>query len=129
MADPRFITLISRLLARSREGKVAWEATAEEGTYQAAFPQYSVKVFAREGQEGVDYVLQVADDKGQVIDEISDPDFPDQLQNMRELFNHARSTALGVDRALHSILSALERDESQPEVPSPPDIKDEDIPF
>jgi len=132
MADPKFLTLIHKLLERSKRGKVQWEATAAEGVYQAAFPQYSVKIYSLEGNVGgePDYVLQVADDEGQVIDEIRDTDCPNEFNNMRDLFNCARSIGLGLDRALDSILAALGPDEPAPAEPSePPEITDGDVPF
>ena len=131
MADPKFETLIHKLLERSKEGKVEWEATAVEGVYQAAFPHYSVKVYSEPSQEGMDYVLQIADEEGVVIDEVRDTDFSGEYNNMRELFNCARSSGLGLDRALDSILAALGPDEPPPqtEPPEPPQVTDEDVPF
>jgi hypothetical protein len=131
MADPKFLTLIHKLLERSKRGKVQWEATAAEGVYQAAFPQYSVKIYSLPGDMGeLDYILQLADDEGQVIDEIRDTDFPNEFNNMRDLFNCARSIGLGLDRALDSILAALGPDEPAPAEPSePPEITDGDVPF
>jgi hypothetical protein len=132
MADPKFRTLIHKLLERSKGGKVQWEATAVEGVYQAAFPQYSVKIYSRPNPNVVatDYILEVADNEGQVIDEIRDTDFPDEYENMRDLFNCARSVGLGLDRALDSILAALGRDDPpSAEPPEPPGITDEDVPF
>jgi hypothetical protein len=134
MADPKFHALIHKLLERSREHKVEWEATAAAGVFQAAFPHYSVKVYTEPGTHGEDYILQIADEQGQVIDEVRDTDFSDELDNMRELFNYARSSGLGLDRALDSIIAALGSDEPPPptettDSPEPPEITDEDVPF
>lgn len=59
-----------------------------------------------------------------------DTDFPNESNNMRDLFNCARSIGLGLDRALDSILAALGPDEPAPAEPSePPEITDGDVPF
>lgn len=115
MPDSKFEILIIRLLANSREGKIGWESTASSGVYQAAFPNYSVRVLARTNAEyNQDYGLEIYDQEGQVIEQVWDTDLDDSsfpsrrnYQRLKELYSLARRRALGVDRALDDILQAL----------------------
>ncbi len=46
MAD-KLHTFVRTLKARTDEGKVNWEPMVEEGIYQAAFPDYLVRIWMR----------------------------------------------------------------------------------
>jgi ketosteroid isomerase-like protein len=115
--------LIRQLLAKSNEGKVKWERTVDTGEFQAAFPGYSVRVHSRPSQysDALDYFLELRDDEGELMEVISDSDLSAEMRNatpnayaiMKDLFEVARRTAMGVESALDTILSELE-DENTP---------------
>ena len=52
--------MINQLRKKTLEGKVAWEATLDEGVYQASFPSYSVRLFPKSAK----YVLQINNEEG-----------------------------------------------------------------
>jgi hypothetical protein len=111
-------------LARSNEGKVRWEKTVDSGEYQAAFPHYSVRTFSRFNTEAdvEDYFLQIFNDEGELVEEISDGEFslmlgptavPSGFKVMKDLYEVARRTAMGVEAALDTILAELEVDQDK----------------
>jgi len=116
MSYPRMATLVSKLSLKTQAGEVRWEETGEERTYQASFPGYAVHVFPR----GEDYILQIFNDDGNLIEEVSDRDLTSYMGNayiqMKELYELARRNAMGVEQALDKILSCL-------------DGEDDDIPY
>jgi hypothetical protein len=119
--DSKPIRLVQQLLARSNEGKVRWEKTVDSGEYQAAFPHYSVRTFSRFNSETdvEDYFLQIYNEEGELVEEISDGEFtimlgpnatPSGFKIMKDLYEVARRTAMGVEAALDTILAELEVD-------------------
>jgi hypothetical protein len=121
--------LVRKLTQYTQSGKLQWETTPTDGIYQASFPNYSVRLFHRPSadQEGaLDYWLEVLDEQGAVVDEFSDTalqqtGFTGAYKFMENLFQSARRSAMGADRAIDSILSALEE--------KAPELKDDDMPF
>jgi len=120
--DSKPVRLIQQLLARSNEGKVKWEKTVNSAVYQAAFPHYSVRTFSRFNPEvdENDYFLQIFNEEGELVEEISDGDLhvmlgqtavPNAFKIMKDLYEVARRTAMGVEAALDTILAELEVDQ------------------
>jgi hypothetical protein len=116
MADKRLEELILRLQKKTAEGKISWERTARTGVFQAAFPNYSVQISRRQNRddpEAVDYLLRVYDEDGQLIEEAVDTDFSDVQERfsaytvMADTYSAARKIALGVDKAIDSLLKEL----------------------
>jgi hypothetical protein len=107
--------LVQRLIDRTDEGKVNWEITADKGIYQAAFPNYSVRLFTRRNygyDDSVDYVMTIHDETGEMIDEITDvglrdSGFDDAYKRMVHLYNEARRKAVGVEKVIDDLLSEL----------------------
>lgn len=121
-------SFIEKLAARTEQGKVSWERTADDGVYQASFPNYTVHVLTRhnpERRDETDYVLQIKDEDGAVIEDVSDETLSirtgDPISKiMGAMFRQARRKALGVDKAVDAILSALGPDEA---------LSDDDVRF
>jgi hypothetical protein len=117
----KFLYLLGRLLEKSRKGEIPWQESAEDGAYQAAFPNYAVRILSRERRiaEGIthDYVLQIYSGEGKLLDEVDDEQLTEQaprsFQGMKELHSLARGKALGVHKALDEILSALGDDNKE----------------
>jgi hypothetical protein len=117
MSYVKIATLVKRLHDKTSRGDVRWEATSKEGIYRAAFPGYSVLILPRDAPEGaVDYVVQVFDDDGALLEEVADPDLKDFLTDPFKLlcttYETARRSAMGVEQALDRILDALRDDAS-----------------
>src|ERR1017187_5371170 len=112
-------TLIERLLLLTTEGRIEWQETADENSFQANVPQYVVTISRTAGEFAVPnwvYEIRVADREGTLVDAASDSDFdggtkigsypPDRALN--HLFEGARRKALNVDRALSELISSLD---------------------
>jgi len=125
MAD-KLWTFMEKLKDRTDAGKVAWERTANDDVYQASFPNHAVRIFTRAGEaEFLDYVVQIVNQEGVVVEEASDVDLSKLIapsppnyvfQFMKDLHGAARRKAMGVDRALDILIDSLDRD-------------DDDVPF
>ncbi len=109
--------LVQRLIDRTEQGKVAWEITPDHGTYQASFPNYSVRILTRTQYASygpsTDFVLTIHDEGGEMVDEITDiglkeSGFEDAYKRMEHLYNEARRKAMGVDKVIDDLLSDLE---------------------
>lgn len=115
MAQNKLVQIMDRLYKRTDKGEIAWETTAEDGEFQAAFADYAVKVvprFMTRYASDPDYVLQIFNADGQLLDELSNVDLEEQREDyyetMKELYSGARRKALRVDKALESILDELD---------------------
>jgi hypothetical protein len=135
MADRKLITFVKKLSQRTLEGKVPWEKTVEDAVFQAAFPAYSITIGTRETQNefesGVDYVIKIFNDEGGLVEVIADPDFAKgdfdggAFRVMEEIYAVARRTAMGVEKALDSLLASLNETSSK----GKGSVQDDDIPF
>ncbi|MGA2588417.1 MAG: hypothetical protein ABSH32_00745 [Bryobacteraceae bacterium] len=118
-AEEKVWQLIRRLVEKTAQGNVVWEATAAQNTFQTSFPQYSVRVaeLDRPNYRGPEYVLEMLDGNGNVIERVDDVDIQNAVpmesmevgKTMHDLYRAARRHALGVDTALDSLLSELEK--------------------
>jgi len=110
--------IIDILQRRTMDDKLVWEETEEEGFYQIAFPRYAVRVSKRptkvSGTTGTDYLVSIYNTEGKLIDEVSDLDMQEDYTDsdpyymMKELYDNARRSAMGVQTALGDILKNLE---------------------
>jgi hypothetical protein len=112
MSYVKIATVVKRLHDKTNRGDVRWEQTSKEGIFRAAFPGYSVLILPRDAPEGaIDYVVQIFDDEGALLEEVADPDLKDFLTDpfklMRTIYETARRSAMGVEQALNRILGAL----------------------
>ncbi|HWR37027.1 MAG TPA: hypothetical protein VN622_14285 [Clostridia bacterium] len=119
-------TLVEKLAKKTYAGKLDWQRTAEDDVYQVAFPGYAVRLFTRHGsQGGLDIIVQVLDQNGTLVEEITDVDIPNSTQldpieafgYMNDLYKAARRKAMGVDAALKSIIESLDREENDDDAP------------
>lgn len=133
MADKLHI-FVQVLAKRTSEGRIPWERTVNDGVYEAAFSDYTVRVFTRNSREGSDQsdiVINILDVDGQIIDEIDDETLAGAwrsgkaYQLLSEMYKLARRRALGVEHALDSLLWQL-GDDAPPEAPV---LGDDDVPF
>ena len=118
---------IERLYNNTLEGKVRWDETSQEDVFQLSFPDYTLKIYDdRDSTGNTLYILQILNEEGKVIEDISDEDIQDQLTNafstMQSLFERARSQAMGLDKALDDIMSYLPTDDGN-------GTSSDDVPF
>ena len=110
------LKLVQRLHGKTASGQVQWERTANEDVFQSSFPNYVVRVAVGPGPSSgsTEYFLTIRDEGGAVIESTSDRAIsqaliaPNAFTLMEELHTMARRQALGVDKALDSLLSELE---------------------
>ena len=105
-------TLVRQLLALSRAGKIAWSRSAEPGTFQSVFEQYTVQILGVP-PNGIDLLIRIFDGHGKIIEEISDREMAEAtgsfyFQTMYELYTLAHHSALSANRALDALLSLLD---------------------
>ena len=122
MVDPKLTLLLRRLHKKTLESKVPWERTVDEGVFQASFKGYSVILFSRPTKQpepdpnAIDYVLQIFNEDGVLVEEVDDLDFDkNELGQfpyimMDEIYTSARRTVMGVDKAIDTLLKALDED-------------------
>lgn len=114
----KLVQLILLLLKRTQEGKIDWERSARDDFFQAALPGFTVQIGEKTAQEGLDYVLLIYNDDNELVEQVRDPQLTDHMESpfetMRELHFSARRKAMGVDKALESLLQSLVEEEKPP---------------
>jgi len=107
-------TLISHLFAKTQDGSLRWEPTAQENQYSAPLRgEYTATIELRPGPEHD--LLYLRNSRGELILELSGS----EDVRINQLFQMARRNAYNVDKAIDEIIG---EDASSP-------ISDEDIPF
>ncbi len=99
---------------RTEQGRVKWEKTSEPAVFQAVVSDYSVHIFMRQSRTDSideDVVLSVFNDDGELIEEIDDVAVGEYIEKsykyMKNLYEMARSSAMGVDSALSNMIDKL----------------------
>jgi hypothetical protein len=119
MPDNKLIKMIGLLQRRTDEQKISWEQAVDEDVYQTAFPNYTVQLGYKESSTqfgDIDYFIRILDEDNKIVEEATDVDLHNELVNedmntykvMENLYKSARRQAMGVDKAINSILSELE---------------------
>jgi hypothetical protein len=110
---PKLEKLIRRLHQRTLKGTIHWEETSKPGKFQMAFPGYTINIFTKpniENPDAIDYQLQIYNDAGNLVEEVSDIDFDDKeygLKLMSEMYETARRIASGTEQAIDTLLLNL----------------------
>lgn len=117
MADKKIAMLIQRLREKTDQGRIRWEKRAKDGDFIASFPNYAVLLSIRSSpqfQNSDAYFLEILNEDGEIVEKVSDEDFEgdefeeeDAFEVMEELYNSARRNAMGIEKAVDSLLSAL----------------------
>jgi hypothetical protein len=123
MVNEKHINLIRMLHAKSSAGLLDWQESYQKDSFQTSFPRYSVIVKVLRGSNSSpDYVVQLVNEEGQIVEEISDNELITQIESdpfsshasfqpfkiMGELHEYARRRALGADQALDDVLAQLQ---------------------
>jgi hypothetical protein len=106
--------LINNLHRLTLQNKLEWRQTERDDVFQVSFPDYAVRLSVRQSRQqsdALEYVVSLVNDVGDMIDQVGDEDFEDRSNYgvLKEMYEMARRSALGVDQALDSILSQLRR--------------------
>ena len=112
MSYPKIAKLIDVLVTQTENGSLQWAQTETSDMFQASFPRYSVRLYTQQASSiEVDYVLQILNELGEIVEEVSDPDLKEVMEGsykvMRRLHDAARRSAMGVESALDEILDFL----------------------
>lgn len=121
MSDPKLTLLLKRLHKKTLEGTIPWEKTVDEGVFHASFKGFSVRLFLRPSRDpdlqGLgdvnDLVLQIYNEEGVLVEELSDLEFRDEdfgmtpYAFMDQMYTQARRVAMGFAQAIDTLLEAL----------------------
>jgi hypothetical protein len=105
-SDGKLWQLTGRLLEKTQNRSIKWEATAQKDTFQTAFPKFTVEV-----TEGPDraYEIAVHDELGREIERGSAASiFSEHGSLLQDLYNAARRSAVSTDEALDELLAELD---------------------
>ena len=119
MANDKLIRLARLIYEKTKNGEIKWEATADEGTFQASLSNYSilikrsptVSMLAPTALLSTTYfyfILQICNEQGQVIEELTQSEAAAADFKIEELFELARRMAMDVEKALDELIGTLE---------------------
>jgi hypothetical protein len=123
MVDKKLILLIHRIKDRTKDGSIIWDRTSEEDAFIASFRNYSIQISIEPTRNpnytATDVVLKIFDYSGNIVEEVRDTDFDDdELPNpyefLNEIYSIARRQAMGVDKAIDTLLEELTKDDDIP---------------
>ena len=122
MSYPKVAQLVNLLSKNTIVGKITWEETEKTGVFQTSFPDYTVRLFPRqnpnESQGAMDFIVQVINSNGELVEEVSDEDLSDYLEEpyqlMKTMHEISRRQVMGVESAIDSILNTLENPDDIP---------------
>lgn len=119
MADSKIATFVETLKNKTINGSYTWDQTSEEGVFMLSFSNYSVQISQESNPheyDSIDIVLRILDSEGAIVEEIRDYQLKDNFVSpyiyMEEMYSVARRQAMGVEKAIDSILYEMTRDDS-----------------
>ncbi|MFD0738873.1 hypothetical protein ACFQZQ_06220 [Lysobacter koreensis] len=113
MSHEKIAKMLVVLRKKTEDGALTWAETEDKGIFQASFPKYAVRLFeaANPFENETDFVLQICNDNGDVVEEVRDTDLTSFFEKpyvfMRDLYELARRNAMGVDAAIDEIMISL----------------------
>lgn len=121
MSYQKIANVIKRLAEQTAAGRVEWSEAEDEDAFQTSFPNYSVVISKRQIPEEeysrTLYLVQIFNAEGKVIEEVTDSDFhhtDGMFDRMEDMYDTARRSVLGVEKALDEILGELKDDSDLP---------------
>ncbi len=117
MAYDKLIRLAQLIYEKTKHGDIKWEATAEEGTFQASLANYSILIKRLSAASLMPanvllnptyFTIQICNEQGQVIEELSQNEATAADFKIAELFELARRMAMDVEKALDDLIGTLE---------------------
>lgn len=102
--------IVSKLLERTGQEKIAWRPTVSEDTFAATIGDWSVFISRPRHIATPEINLRVHDRVGQLLEEFYiGADAVPTYGQLQELHSKAKHNALGIDRQLEGLLAELER--------------------
>jgi hypothetical protein len=112
--------LVRRLFQQTQEGRLAWQETGREGTYQAIIDEFVISIIGSPTEEvgspvagPANYAIEIRNAKGTLLERITDEDISERLRDsdgfMKDLHHRVRRIALGVETAIDRIILELEK--------------------
>ncbi len=109
MDKQKISKLIEKLLHRTKENKIEWKASLHiSKIYETTFDDY--RILVSQGFSG-DYFLKIVDNFGTILEEVNDTSMRDDNSSendLKELYNEAKRSALNANKAIDDILSSLD---------------------
>lgn len=106
--------LLEKIEKLTLSGALDWETTEHEYTYQTSFPNFSLRIFPDEN----DYVISILNYQGIILESATDRDLSSFLSDafikMKLIYESARGSALGTDKAIDEILTELDKKDDIP---------------
>jgi hypothetical protein len=114
--------LVEKLIERSEADLIDWKPTVDDSAFQVSFKNYTIRLSSKyrrdeSGDYVTDYIVELLNEEGAVADRFSDTDLMQDAElreratwwkDMGRLFEKARRSALGADKALDSVLQELD---------------------
>ena len=117
MSSKKYLQLVQLLIKKTDEETATWEPTSKEGVFSLSLPDYSVRISQVRNEDepnATDVLFQIVDAQGRLIDAFRDLDAAAELSDKRQAFEamermykQARRVALGVDKALDTLIEQL----------------------
>jgi len=115
VAYDKLIRIAQLIYEKTKNGEIKWEATADEGTFQASLSNYSILI-KRSPNVSLpvttlnltNFTLQICNEQGQVIEELTEYTAIAADFKIGELFELARRMAMDVEKALDDLIGTLE---------------------
>lgn len=122
MIENKLVELVSRIEKKTISDSLTWEPTADAHEFQTTLGNFVVRIgeqFDPSDVDNPDYVIRIIDNMGNVLESATNGELfkitPEgKIENrhpyevMKSIFRKAKRQALGVDKAIDSILSELE---------------------
>ena len=117
MPSTKLGKLVQLLVQRTDEQKITWEKTVDEEIFQVAFSDYILQLGFRPSNDPdqIDYYIRILNEDNKTVEEATDIDLQPEFggaqasyKTMDTLYKQVRRQAMGIDKALDSILSELE---------------------
>lgn len=126
MAYGKEMRLIRRLADLTEEGRIDWQASIHEGTFQVSFRDNTLRIATKptesfgEPEDAVDVEVQLLNESGTLVEKFTDFDLQHDHENEEEsgywyklllkLYESAQKRALGASKVLDEILAELDDD-------------------
>jgi len=113
MSYSKLNKIVKKLSEKTEAEKIEWEPTALEGVFQTAFSDYTIRLGTSTVRGGVEiYIYNYAGELMESANCDALLSFDNNIyETMSKMYGAARRQALGVDKALDDILTALEEDD------------------
>lgn len=107
--------ILLKLHEKTVAGTQPWQETTGDNAFITSFPRYTLEIRKEYNPQAAayDFFLTIYNSEGKIVEEFSDNELMRKFPNeglylvFKEVYEGARSSALGVTEALDSILEEL----------------------